>query len=569
MSRNIVLLTALTLSLAAPVAAQSRKSGTAYGKLAGTVVDPGGTPQMGASIAVLAEGVLQATSLKLLTNERGAFAAEKLRPGLYTVKVTLAGFLPAVERSIRVDADLTTLLKIEVGSLFSSFQILRRAPGGERPDPDEWAWVLRSSASTRSVLRFTDGQLVLASGPGGEGAGSRPHARVEVTAGARRRGSVSNVADAPSSAVAYDQKIGAVGRMLFAGQASYERAAAAGFATMWLPSGELGGAGGETTLVLRQSQLGPGGLTFRGARFEHNNRMDIGPRLNVEYGADYILASLGRSAASLRPKVQVNYAVSPNLRASVSVTSRPWAHAHGESNPLQSVLEEIDGFPALLLRDGQAVLEGGWHQEIGFERRLGSNGSLLAATFRDRSRHTAVFGRGAAGSDFMQDFYSDAFAYDGGESSSTGARVAYRHRLADGTDVVVLYSWAGALVPGEITDTLALRDALETQGRHSVAARVSRRLPWGTEVSASYKWLSGPVASRQDPFGEVAYQVDPYLNFTVRQPLPMFFFAGKLEALADFRNLLAQGYVPVNTADGQVVLIPAYRSFRGGFSFQF
>jgi hypothetical protein len=566
MHRNIVLLTALTLSLAAPAAAQS---GVPFGKLAGTVVDPAGIPQMGASIAVLAEGVAQASPLRLLTNDRGAFAAEKLRPGLYTVRVTLAGFLPAVERSIRVDADLTTLLKIEVGNLFSSFQVLRRVPGAERPDPDEWAWVLRSSSSTRSVLRFDDGQFVLASGPAGEGGTHRPLARVEVTAGARRRGSVSNVADAPSSAVAYDQKIGPGGRMLFAGQASYERAAAAGFATMWLPSGELGGPGGETTLVLRQSQLGPGGLTFRGARFEHNNRMDISSRLNVEYGADYILAGLGSSTASLRPNVQVNYALSPHLRASLSVTSRPWAHAHGESNPLQSVLEEMDAFPALLMRHGRAVLEGGWHQEIGVERRLSANASLSAAAFRDRSRHTAVFGRGPAGSDFMQDFYSDAFAYDGGESCSTGARVSYRQRLADGTDVVLLYSWAGALVPGEMTDTLALRDALDTQGRHSVAARVSRRFQWGTELSASYKWLSGPVVSRQDAFGEVAYQVDPFLNFSVRQPLPTFFFAGKLEALADFRNLLAQGYVPVSTADGQVVLIPAFRSFRGGFSFQF
>jgi hypothetical protein len=42
-----------------------------------------------------------------------------------------------------------------------------------------------------------------------------------------------------------------------------------------------------------------------------------------------------------------------------------------------------------------------------------------------------------------------------------------------------------------------------------------------------------------------------------------------LEALADFRNLLAQDYVPVRTREGQVFLMPVYRSFRGGFSFQF
>jgi hypothetical protein len=39
--------------------------------------------------------------------------------------------------------------------------------------------------------------------------------------------------------------------------------------------------------------------------------------------------------------------------------------------------------------------------------------------------------------------------------------------------------------------------------------------------------------------------------------------------MADFGNLLAQGYVPLQTQDGQVILVPSYRSFRGGVSFQF
>ena len=147
--------------------------------------------------------------------------------------------------------------------------------------------------------------------------------------------------------------------------------------------------------------------------------------------------------------------------------------------------------------------------------------------------------------------------------------MAYRHKLGDGTEVVLLYSWAGALVPMENPESLMLRDALESRQRHSAGARVSTRLPkTNTQLSASYKWLSGAVVSRQDPFGEVTHQVDPFLNVSLRQPLPTL-FATKIEALADFRNLLAQGYVPVNTADGRVVLIPAFRSFRGGFSFQF
>ncbi|MGH7462083.1 MAG: hypothetical protein ACREMA_13815 [Longimicrobiales bacterium] len=75
--------------------------------------------------------------------------------------------------------------------------------------------------------------------------------------------------------------------------------------------------------------------------------------------------------------------------------------------------------------------------------------------------------------------------------------------------------------------------------------------------------------TRLDAYGESAYQLDPFLNVTVRQPMPGTLFSVRWEALADFRNLMAQGYVPVNTGEGQVLLIPAFRSFRGGFSFQF
>ncbi len=544
--------------------------GQQFGKLSGTVVDPAGVPQMGATVALSQNDLANNSVTRLLTNDRGSFLAARLAPGIYTIRVTLAGFLPALERNVRIEPNLTTILKIEMGTIFSSLDTLRRKGKGEQTDADEWAWVLRTSASTRAILRFAEGEATLASDPvSGERSGPhRPTARVELTAGARRPGSVSNIADAPSTAIAYEQAIGLAGRMTFAGQASYERSAAMGFATTWLPSGEIG-RGPETTVVLRQANLGPSRTPFRGVRLEHNNQLNVG-RLTVNYGAEYLLASVGRSASSLRPSAQINYQINPEWRASVNLASRPWTHTHGQGNALQSVLEELDAFPTVLLRDGRPVMEGGWHEEISVERRLSENASLTAGVFRDRSNHTALFGRGLSGQeDFLRDFYFDAFAYDGGGSGSLGSRVAYKQKLPDGTEVVVLYSWAGAMAPVENPESLMLRDVLETRQRHSVAGRITTRVPkTGTQLTASYKWLSGPIASRQDAFGEVAYQVDPFLNLTVRQQLPSL-FSTKIEALADFRNLLAQGYVPINTADGRVVLIPAFRTFRGGFSFQF
>jgi hypothetical protein len=54
----------------------------------------------------------------------------------------------------------------------------------------------------------------------------------------------------------------------------------------------------------------------------------------------------------------------------------------------------------------------------------------------------------------------------------------------------------------------------------------------------------------------------------IRQPLPSL-FPCRIEVQADMGNLLAQGYVPVSTTDGSLVLVPSYRYFRGGLNLQF
>lgn len=559
------------LLLASACIAAPLQAAPDFGKLSGVVVDPAGVPQMGASVWVSPEGVREAAALPLLTNDRGLFAADRLRPGLYSVRVTLAGFLPALERHVRVDASLTTVLKIELGSLFTSFDSLRRKPNQQEPDPDEWTWVLRTSAATRPVLRWVDGTVVLESDPSSaeRNAKPKPHGRIELTSGARRPGSVSNLPDAPSSAFAYEQRIGPRGRLLLAGQVSYERSASAGFATIWVPSGETG-RGPETTLVLRQSNLGPGGPTFRGVRLESHDQLALGQRFSIRYGAEYILVGLGRNTSSLRPQGEIVYQISPRWRTGLTIASRPWSGVEPRGNPLESSLNQLDAFPAVLLRNGRPVLAGGWHEELSLERLLGPNSSLVTSVFRDRSSHTALFGRGTSSSpDFFQDFFSDAFTYDGGGLNSWGTRVAYRQKFSSDTEIAVVYAYAGALVPAGLSPGLELRDRLEARNAHGVAARVSARVPrTRTSLSASYKWINGPVVSRQDPYGEIAYQMDPHLNVTLRQPLPNF-FPVRLEALADFRNLLAQGYVPIATTDGQVLMVPSFRSFRGGFSFQF
>ncbi len=559
------------VTVAILLAAASAHAGPGYGKLSGVVVDPSGIPQMGATVWVLAERAGTSTTLELLTNQSGQFATERMLPGFYTVRVTLAGFLPTIEQHVRINSNLNTMLRVELDSVFASLDRLRRHPQPPA-DSEDWKWVLRASAATRPVLQWLDGEVVSDGDVSSTEAARKrpPRGRLELTNGARRPGSVANLADSPATAFSYDQRIGHTSRLLMAGQMSYERSAAAAIATTWLPAGSRE-AGAETTLVLRQSKLGPAFPAFRGLRLEHGNQLPLGDRFTLRYGAEYILAGLGPATSAVRPRGELDVRVSSNWRASVMLAARPWSSDELGSNELQAALAELDTLPALLWRNGHPVLEGGWHEEVAFERRLGAHATLHGAAFRDRTRHVAVFGRGAVSNpEFFQDFFSDGFVYDGGGSSSRGTRVAYRQKLSDDLEIAAVYAWAGALAWEDLAANVDLRDALQTRYRHSLAGRVSGRLPrLGTQVTASYKWLNRPAVSRQDIFGEAAYLLDPYLNLSIRQPLPSFLMNGRWEALADIHNLLAQGYVPVNGRDGRVILVPTVRSFRGGVSFQF
>ena len=89
---------------------------------------------------------------------------------------------------------------------------------------------------------------------------------------------------------------------------------------------------------------------------------------------------------------------------------------------------------------------------------------------------------------------------------------------------------------------------------------------------ASYQWtgdhrwaMPGHLYSTQ------AVRPMPGLNLYIRQPIPgLGILPWRVEATADLRNLLAQGYLPIGVTGGQqVLLVETPRSFRGGLSFIF
>ena len=564
----------------APSAAQTSPKQTS-GILSGVVRDSSGTPQLGANVEVLSElpGVFAARHF--LTNTEGVFRGENLAPGVYTVRVTLAGFLPVLERHVKIASNLTTVVRIELESMFASIEQLRRPPVNGAAEAEDWKWVLRSSSGMRPILQWHEEETDTTSAVVLDTVSARPLARIEVTGGARRPGSISNVTGAPGTEFAYDQRIDNSNHIVFAGQVSYDGdAPAGGLAAVWLPTGLLEN-GPQSTIALREARIGPDGPVFRGVRLDQSGSLTFGDRYLLRVGGEYDLVGLRSSAWSLKPRLSLETKVSPNLYLDVvyaslptgaSTNNNPVAELTGSEskNVLSSAMSQLDAFPALLWRAGKPVLENGMHEELAVERKLGPHSLVQVSGFHDDNNHVALFVKGydLPAAEYFQDFYSKGFAYDGGSSVSWGARVALRERVTDDLELTTIYAWSGALVPNGIAGE-ALRDMLRTSALHSAAAKITARVPKaGTHFTTGYKWVSGPAVSRVDPYGEGIYDVSPYLFVGIRQPLPRFAL-GRWEANAECDNLLAQGYVPLSTRDGQILLVPAYRSFRGGLSLQF
>ncbi len=567
----------LTVSVASwlpqPAVSQTK---SASGKLAGVVRDTSGVPQLGASVELISESAATFAARAFLTNTQGVFRGENLTPGFYTARVTLAGFLPSLEKHIRISSNLTTVVRIELESMFASLDRLRRSPSNSAADSDDWKWVLRSATGLRPVLEWVDDDSRTPAAQPVELAAVVPRVRMEFTNGARRPLSGSTIAPAPATAFAYDQNLSGSGKLIFAGQVSYDQdSPGGGIATVWLPTGSLS-SGPHSTLVLREAKLSPDGPTFRGVHLAQSGAVSLGDRVLLKYGAEYVLVGLGPAASSLRPMAELSLHLSDNWRGAVLFASSPSSSAPLGSNDspsasaMAAALNSLDAFPALLWRNGRPVLQNGWHEEIGVERKLGTRSRLQMAAFHDDNRHLAVYGYGSHLSplDYFQSEFSDGFAYDAGAASSWGGRAAFTEKLNDNLEFTAVYSTGGGLSATGKTEG-SLRETLQMTNRQSLGVAFTTAVPrMGTKVHTGYKWVSGPTLSRVDGFGESLYQLDPYFHLGFRQPLPRFSL-GRWEALADCDNLFAQGYVATFSRDGRTVLVPAFRTFRGGLSVQF
>jgi hypothetical protein len=117
-----------------------------------------------------------------------------------------------------------------------------------------------------------------------------------------------------------------------------------------------------------------------------------------------------------------------------------------------------------------------------------------------------------------------------------------------------------------------LRSIIKRGRRQAVTTQVSYKAPLtGTEISASYQVTDRRSVTPSHYFATQGTRAEPGLNIYLRQPIRTFsLIPVHMEASADLRNLLADGYLPFSSGDGRrILLMSTPRSFRGGLSFIF
>ena len=102
-----------------------------------------------------------------------------------------------------------------------------------------------------------------------------------------------------------------------------------------------------------------------------------------------------------------------------------------------------------------------------------------------------------------------------------------------------------------------------------VTVRVAGTLPRaGTRIAANYGWTDFRVLMPAHWFVTQNVNQDLGVNLYIHQPLPISGMPWRMEASAELRNLLAQGYLPLGGATHSV-LTNSPRSLRGGLNFIF
>lgn len=592
LARPKFVLTALSLLL---VSAPAAFSGTVdlSGSIAGLVRDSHGVPQMGASVLLFnrSERLIE----QAITNDRGLFGFAALTPDLYSVRVSLASFVPAVKQKIAVQPGMQSLLYVDLASVLSSIELVYAVPDQGALMSDEWKWTLKASASTRPVLRMLP-----------DASGSDPNHRESMFSDTRGLlnvsagdpGSLGGSSTQSDLGTAFALATSMFGRnqLKVSGNVGYNPGSAIP-ATGFRTSFSHDGSGPEIAVTVQQIYLPSrgnfsgqvdGAPALRTMSVSLHDTATLSDNLRLEYGASLDSVSFVDHLNYLSKFARLTYDVGNlgKLQIAYSSGAPPlqlmfngnMESSAPESAVLAQDLNALSVLPRVSLVDGRSAVQRTQDFEFGYEKKFAST-TLNFTGYRERVTNAALTMLGPDGvfavGDVLPDISSGSSVLDAGNFQRSGLAASAAQDLGDKIQIGASFGTSGALSPNQ--QALAgsaddLRSQLQTTQRFWASARASAKLPLtGTQITGSYQWVdySDTIMPEHFYLTQSLY-MGAGLNVLVRQPIPSLFgLPGRLEATAEVRNGLAQGYLPLVENGQRVTLVQSPRAVRGGLSFIF
>jgi hypothetical protein len=567
------------------------------GAITGFVTDAAGVPQMGAAVILFNRQERQFE--RALTDDRGAFRFLGLTPDFYSIKVTLAAFVPAMKKGILVQPGMASVLNVNLNTLFSSIQFAYPPIESGSLMSDEWKWVLRSASPTRPVLRFNGDAVArstvsVAQRRSAVFSDTRGVFKLSAGEGALASGT-ANEADmgtafALATSLYGNNMLQVSGNLGYGSQTGVPTAA---FRTSY--SRPLGGGDPEVSVTLRQLYL-PGRLgaalagnegalpILRTMAASFDDHAQLTSELSAQYGFTLNSISFLDHVNYASPYARVAYSLGENGEVAFAYTSgdaRPDLAGKGRQDAdLQRELSTLGLFPRISLRDGRPRIQRGENFELTYTRKMASR-TYQVSTYHESVRNAALSLVAPAGmysgGDILPDLFTGTSTFNAGDYRSTGYTAAVTQNLGEHVTATVMYGSMGALTAANreiVSDSPdELRSMIRAGRRQAATARVTATAPWtGTHLIASYQ-VTGDHrwASPGHSYSTASVRQMPGLNLYVHQMIPgLSMLPWRMEATADLRNMLAQGYVSLGIAGGQqLLLVENPRSVRGGLSFIF
>jgi hypothetical protein len=582
---------------------------TLAGDVLGEIRNTTGIAQMGAT--VLLYDRYDHLVRQGLSNESGKFVFESLTPGAYSIRVVLASFAPVLRRNIMVGAGSEQLLRIHLATVLSTLEL---APASESQGTlmnDDWKWVLRTAHSTRPVLRLlpVGGSSTTATHHSMASAFSQTTGVLRVSGGDGDP-STGTTAQDMGTAFALSTVINGSARVRVSGNLGYMANSglpSAGFRTTYSHDRD-GLQGPQISLTAHQIYF-PGlgastnpqdgnqetGPVLRTIALSVIDTVQLSDDLKLEYGGHMESVSFLRRVSYMSPFARASYNLGDlgTVRMAFSSGTQPAellghdiqgqnadaSEAALSASGLNQDLAALAMLPRVSKSGGHMHLQRSQNWEAGYELVRGSrkySASMYLEDVSDAAYTMSPMASFLSRDDLLPDLNSRNYLFDIGGYHRSGVTAAVTQALGDHVDLTIAAGRGGALVatPGQDPAETAgdVRGQIHTRPRSWATARASATLPGsGTRIVTSYGWTDFRSLMPVHLSLTGTTNQDEGWNITIHQPLPrLTSMRGRLEATAELRNALAQGYLPIQTTGSQpLILTNSPRALRGGLNFLF